>query len=361
MEWKLETKYLKKEFNGEELFCIELSNIKIKENEENEEIKSIILYLYIKKTINNELCIFADNTLLTKITNIIKKVHPIMIMALNIIIPIFKPIQCKFDVDNFKILELFLNKQSININDLLSSLSNNDFTNFNQFDKLFNINMFSNNILKSVNEENQEKEKEEEYEEEENEEENEEEKENEYINKKPDNLLNMLNNKNIINNFNNLKDTFNIKDILNKNTDNKLNNNLFSKINKIWTNDYYDDNENLDDYLISNNNDNLTRYLKLNKTEISLELNLGNIKNYSANKKLLNELINQDLYNKCIESDINIPGINKWTEIDSDGNKYIMYCFKDDSDKRSFKYENLEQIKNILCEFIDWIEIQDNY
>lgn len=53
----------------------------------------------------------SDNSIVDNITKIIGKINPMMVFVAQMIIPMFKPIQVKFDVDNKQILELFLNTQ----------------------------------------------------------------------------------------------------------------------------------------------------------------------------------------------------------------------------------------------------------
>ena len=126
----------------------------------------------------------------------------------------------------------------------------------------------------------------------------------------------------------------------------------------------------LDDLAKSDNN-NLTRYLGLNTQDICLEINLSNFTNYKSNRETLNQMINLELYNTQINAceqeldsnvsnSFNIPGINKWVETDSNGEKYFAYTIgKNIGEIKIYKYEHMEQGKNILLEFIDFVE--NNY
>jgi hypothetical protein len=137
MEWKIVSTYLKKDFNTENLNCIKLSTVKLEkylcENglEQIKEVETNNINVFLKKNKDGDICLFSDNSLLNHINKIVEKINPMFVFILQMIIPMFKPIQCKIDINNLKILELFFKSQSINISNGLSSLTNKMSTQYN--------------------------------------------------------------------------------------------------------------------------------------------------------------------------------------------------------------------------------------
>ena len=97
----------------------------------------------------------------------------------------------------------------------------------------------------------------------------------------------------------------------------------------------------------------VSKYLHLNKDDICLELCLSNFNNC---ENLINKYeISKENFEEMIEgNNLSLPGITKWTETDADGNKYLAYKMALSSKTKSFKYEHVVQLKNILFELIDF-------
>ena len=445
MTWKLTSKYSKKTFNDEEYDCVNLCTVKINKTinneglEENYETETNNIQLFIKKDKNDNVCIFADNSLLKNINKIVNDINPMLMFAVQMFIPMFKPIECKFDMENLKLLELSFNGQEINIPENFSLTEkfngfDSNFGNISSFNLLdgqlerqinslrSNVNNDDNKNILDENEDETEIENEDETEienEDENEDEDETETEDEdetedendkstnsdtnyesdseIISKNNDEnhmeneeLINLMTSMENMSNDENLKmlnrliglentgmleeieNISNFANLLNNNQNNTNKNdsndkNVFDKIKEVWTNDYYD-NENLDDFLVSDNNseedieDNeeyennsnlFSKYLQLDKDKICLEICLTNINNYE-NLKKYND-ISRDFFEDMIMNDnLNLPAINKWIEKDDEGNKYLAYKMPMSSEIKTFKYEHLIQFKNIFFEFIEF-------
>lgn len=191
MSWNFSSKYLKKTLCGLEYDCLKLSIVKLEkilvENadgmsvEETKEIESSNVNLFIKKDTNGNVFLIFDNTIVENITKTINKINPMMIFVVQMFIPMFKPMQCKFDVDNKQVLELFLNTQKIDVSDNLSSFNISSFTNMGLQSQFMNFDLFStqSNINAKKLDSNNNEEDEGDENEDENEDESEDENENE--------------------------------------------------------------------------------------------------------------------------------------------------------------------------------------
>ena len=476
MSWNFSSKYFKKTLYGLEYDCLKLSVVKLEkvvvENiegnsiEETKEVETNSINLLIKKDTNGNVYLISDNMIIENITKIISKINPMMVFVAQMFIPMFKPIQCKFDVDNKQILELFLNTQKIDVSDNLSSFDINSISNTGLQLPFMNTGLFStqsNKINQNESEECGEEGCEEGGEEgceegkdvdtgsdestddeiDENKVDVEEDVEEDgdgdedgvgeecnEIDKKLESLLNGFSGINLnnsdkgIGNFDignlvekmggfdmsNLNNLLNIPDIkgIDNNTSNTPNpsntsnlsntpnpsntniTNLTSTIGNIWTDKYYDE-ENLDDFLMnddfadkqnSNTNDwengedlenreednNLTRYLKLSPDEISMELSLTNLNDYESLKESIKMLTSREMFDEQIkmyekneyQSNMeipNIPGTKKWVGVDDDGEKCIYYTLGVNStEKKNFKYRHFQQLETILLELVNFIE-----
>ena len=113
-------------------------------------------------------------------------------------------------------------------------------------------------------------------------------------------------------------------------------------------------------------------------SDICLEGCLSNFKNFNSHRAFVNELFNKETFDEQIKSYESgtkmsnqsglpsipsipsipdIPGLSKWVETDPSGEKYISYKFgNSNNDTKSFKYEHMEQLKEILLGFIDYVE-----
>ena len=153
MSWNFSSKYFKKVLYGLEYDCLKLSVVKLEKTlvedkedisiDETKEIETNSINLLIKKDIDGNVYIISDNIIVENITKIIGKINPMMVFVAKMFIPMFKPIQCKFDVDNKKILELFLNTQKIDVSDNLSSFDINSITNTGLNMPFMNTGLFS--------------------------------------------------------------------------------------------------------------------------------------------------------------------------------------------------------------------------
>ena len=194
-----------------------------------------------------------------------------------------------------------------------------------------------------------------------------------------------------LNNLFNIQNTEDENDLKN-NTNNKNIDisDLVSKIGNIWTDKYYD-NENLDDFLIDDNNkeeneqeeeqekeqeeeqeenyNNLTKYLRLPLDEVSFELYLTNMNDYDSLKETIKSLTCKEMFDKQIEmyekngkignNDFNvpnIPGTQKWVGIDDNGEKCLFYKLNSNSETKHFKYKHFQQLEQILLELVNFIE-----
>lgn len=202
---------------------------------------------------------------------------------------------------------------------------------------------------------------------------------------------------NELNKFDKITDIFNIvkgmkfEDNQNQNKS-TLNNNLIDGLKNIWTSDYNDDSS-LDDFLINDTeenpeenpeenleenleenpkdiiNENLTKYLELESSDISLEICLSNFNDFISHRNLINTLFTEESFNETINSfelnnEIpfipNIPGISKWISTDSNNNKYFSYKIGQCNNIREYKLEHYMQFKQILLLFLDYVENNNN-
>ena len=175
--------------------------------------------------------------------------------------------------------------------------------------------------------------------------------------------------------------------------------NLTNSIENIWNDKYYDD-EKFDDFLMDDENkheqegkeveervgeevgdenkekydsdDNLTRYLKLSPEEITMEICLVNLNDYSNVKENIKMLSSREMYNKKIKifqstNDENLSQIpqmpqfpktvetKKWVGKDENGEPCLYYSFGN-SKTRRFAYKHLAQLRKILLELVDTIQ-----
>jgi len=175
--------------------------------------------------------------------------------------------------------------------------------------------------------------------------------------------------------------------------------NLTNNIENIWNDKYYDD-EKFDDFLMDDENkheqegkeveervgeevgdenkekydsdDNLTRYLKLSPEEITMEICLVNLNDYSNVKENIKMLSSREMYNKKIKifqstNDENLSQIpqmpqfpktvetKKWVGKDENGEPCLYYSFGN-SKTRRFAYKHLAQLRKILLELVDTIQ-----
>jgi len=458
MSWNFLSKYFKKTLYGLEYDCLKLSVVKLEkvvvENvecnsiEETKEVETNSINLLIKKDTNGNVYLISDNMIIENITKIINKINPMMVFVAQMFIPMFKPIQCKFDVDNKQILELFLNTQKIDVSDNLSSFDINTISNTCHKLPFMNTSLFSNqsnkinqdqsdkgNIEGSVEgsveesddgsdegedadtESDEGEDADTESDESADDEIDENKKEDggdgeecNGIDKKLETLLSGFKNMGL-NNSGNGMENFDIGNLLEKmggfdvsNLNNLLNipdmkkiendtsntniSNLASTIGNIWTDKYYNE-ENLDDFLMNDDiddekqnsnpnnlenkdgeeeNNNLTRYLKLSLEEISMELSLTNLNDYESLKESIKMLTSRKMFDEQIkmyeqnenQSNMkipNIPGTKKWVGIDNEGEKCIYYTLGDNStETKNFKYIHFQQLETILLELVNFIQ-----
>ena len=462
MSWNFSSKFFKKTLYGLEYDCLKLSIVKLEkalvENvegnslEETKEVETNSINLLIKKNTDGNVYIISDNMILENITKIIGKINPMMVFVAQMFIPMFKPIQCKFDVDNKQILELFLNKQKIDVSDNLSSFDINSITNTGLQLPFMNSGLFStqsNKINQDKSEEGEEitesdestddeiirdgdgdgdgeedgVDGDENSDEDDDEDEDKDGEECNEIDKKLESLLsgfkdmglsnsiNGMENFDIgnlvekmggfdMNNLNNLLNIPNIKETEINSSNNTSSNtnisNLTSTIGNIWTDKYYDE-ENLDDFLMNDDivvekqnqnnqnnkddrddrddredgeeeNNNLTRYLKLSPEEISMEISLTNLNDYESLKKSIKMFTSREMFDEQIKmyeqnenkdnmNIPNIPGTKKWVGVDSEGEKCIYYTLgANSSETKNFRYIHFQQLETILLELVNFIQ-----
>lgn len=341
--------------------------------------------------------LIIDNSIIDNITKIVQKINPLFVFALQMFIPMFKPLECKINVDNMEICELFLNKKKIDLDKFFSStMSTSMDTNVNFMEQ---FNLLSKNLSNKQDILNENVNKTESL------------SVSGDLNKEIDNKIeSLLNGLNDIGNndfisgstsnygqetgiysdifkqlggidIDSLSNLLNIKE---NSSSTEENNNILKKIGNIWTTDYYE-NENLDDFLIDEDENNkmenmenktldvtdddldeinLTKYLKLNLDEILVEINLCNLNNYDKLKQFIKVFMSKIIYEKqtkIFESDKktsfdDIMNFNKCVKTDSDGEKYIEYKIGENSESKTFKYKHFEQLKNILLELLNFIE-----
>lgn len=429
MDWNFSSEYFKKELYGEEYNCLKLSVVKMEkvidsnlDNENNLEVQNTVpketnsINLLIKKTTDGNVYILSDNTIIDNITKIISKINPMMVFMVQMFIPMFKPLQLKLDIGNLKVLELFINKKKIDVSDFGDLSFNNNELNKLSSMEIMNSLMGNNSLFNHNDDENKDEDEDESTKEDSTTDESEKSDdvnsdENE-INSKFDELINKLRNSETNELFKQLGgiDMNNLGNLLcglgglNTTEQNKSSeqtqpqfniSNLTNNIENIWKDKYYDD-ENLDDFLMDDDNkheqegdkeeyddetndldDNLTRYLKLNPEEISIEISLINLNDYSNIRENIKMLTSREMYNKQIKiyqssNDENLsssqmpqmsqlpqfPGMvgsKKWVGKDENGDPCLYYSFGN-LETKHFAYKHLAQLEKILLELVDTIQ-----
>ncbi len=143
MDWDLKGEYLKEEFENKTYDVLKITCYKkhttVQQDgvELTEEIEIKHANLYIGKNDLGEICLFAKHDLVTKLAENISQHIPFASMIIQMMMPFFIPLQIKLDVDNSKILELYMGTKRIEVGEdfSLDTLKNS----FGQFGQLSQI------------------------------------------------------------------------------------------------------------------------------------------------------------------------------------------------------------------------------
>lgn len=141
-------------------------------------------------------------------------------------------------------------------------------------------------------------------------------------------------------------------------------NNLLSKLDKIWNNDDNDDDlDDLDDFIIDDEDldefeefeelNDLTKYLKLNKTdfEIVLEVCLSNFNDFDEKITMIEKYCTFEMI-----EEIFVPTYLNYINVEIDDNNEKYFTIKmpnSDTILSKITSTNIVQIKNILIEFVN--------
>jgi hypothetical protein len=322
----------------------------------NEELENVIINynnkkvnFYLKRNTDDKMCIIGDDYYKEVIKDIMNYFNPGSGFLSTLMLPMFIPLQLKFNLDTFKIEEVYIKNNKIE-NDLMNEIELDNNLNIKYLidpiatlDKIDKINDITNDNNDSIFSDTSDK-------------------EFNNISKMFDELkgnsdFSGLFQNNNMPDFNNLLQDSDLKSIFSmfenntskvneNNKSKKQNNNSFlDNIKNIWTNEYYDAQEELDDFLIKDDNEediegdneenndenneqdneednetvniNLTRYLKNKYDNIFFEICLNNSGNLNEYKNRLDRVINKDEYDRVLneykEKLVDEPEIMKGT------------------------------------------------
>ena len=345
MDWNISSELILKDLNGHLVDAIKITTDKNKSIE-----------LIVKKNENNDLCFIGTNDYVNLITKLLNKISPGMEFIVQFILPMFKPLQMKIDIENLKVIEAYIGNKTIKVPNL-SNIDDIDSLNFSHVSNFFNPSKQINSIEESEEEDEVKEEEEEEEEEDEDEDEEEEEDEKE-TNNEMENINNLFGGMNM--------DSSMLRGLLGgmKSDNDKSVNpmNILGKMKDIWTNDFYDntdEQEDLDDFLIEDKKEdiNLSKYSGFNKNDIMFELCILGGGNGNTLINELDEYFTEEYYNILISqsSIFNYNGLEKQIILDDDGKKYLRLLFRNTGiPSINFKFANMLQIKEVLIKLADF-------
>jgi hypothetical protein len=353
MDWNLTSEILKKEFNGELIDVIKISN------QNNKSIE-----LILKKNENNELCIIGDNQYIDILTKLINKISPGMEFMLHFVLPMIRPLRIKIDADNLKVSEVSIGNKTISV----SKLAKINNININNFSDLLNHNKNNEESSEeedlSSDEEENNREESDESNKEESDESNKEESDESNEKMELNNINNLLGNMNLDSNL--LGTMMGGLDTNNEKAVNPMN--ILGKMKDIWTNDFYDnadEQEDLDDFLVDDEekedkNNNTSTYSNIPKEDFVFEFCISNILDYEKQIDLINSNFKKEYFDLLIE---NLESNNDSTTFSQFNGITPEIIIDDNDDDESSKYIRLNftniPLKSINIKFDNTLQLKD--